>query len=126
MAKYIPYNFRQSTLVEIDFLEQLQPGTFEFAIHYLIENKLDLSIFDNHYKNDATVPAPLTTPRFCSKSFYSLTPKASPAAARLCGVAKPILFLKPSPAIPFPTSPPSPTLLAATRKVLKIFSSRYY
>lgn len=54
MAKYIPYDFRQSTLVEIDFLEQLQPGTFEFAIHHLIEHKLDLSIFDSHYKNDAS------------------------------------------------------------------------
>lgn len=54
MAKYIPYDFRQSTLVEIDFLQQLQPGTFEFAIHHLIEHKLDLSIFDTHYHNDET------------------------------------------------------------------------
>jgi transposase len=34
MAKYIPYDFRQSTLVEIDFLKQLQHGTFELASHY--------------------------------------------------------------------------------------------
>ncbi len=39
-------------MVVINFLDQLQPGTFEHAIHFLIEQKLDLSIYFPAYKND--------------------------------------------------------------------------
>ena len=52
MPKFIPYNYDQHSMVVINYLEQLQSGTFEHAIHYLIENKLDLSIFSPHYNND--------------------------------------------------------------------------
>lgn len=52
MPKYIPYNYNQHSMVVINYQEQLQPGTFEYAIHFLIENKLDLSIFHPHCKND--------------------------------------------------------------------------
>jgi hypothetical protein len=31
-------------MVVINYQEQLQPGTFEHAVHYLIEHKLDLNI----------------------------------------------------------------------------------
>jgi len=33
---------------------QLAPGTLEFAIHYLVETRMDLSVFDEKYKNDDT------------------------------------------------------------------------
>jgi len=52
MPKYIPYNYDQHSMVVINYKEQLQPGTFEHAIHFLIENKLDLTIFYPNYKND--------------------------------------------------------------------------
>jgi len=52
MPKYIPYDYDQHSMVVINYQEQLQPGTFEHAIHFLIENKLDLSIFYPRYKND--------------------------------------------------------------------------
>jgi len=52
MPKYIPYNYNQHSMVAINYQEQLQPGTIEHAIHFLIENKLDLSIFYPNYKND--------------------------------------------------------------------------
>jgi transposase len=32
--------------------EQLIPGTLEFAIHYLVESRMDTSIFDKRYNND--------------------------------------------------------------------------
>ncbi|SMN02413.1 Mobile element protein [uncultured Candidatus Thioglobus sp.] len=32
-------------MVVINFQEQIQPGTFEYAVHYLLDNKLDLSLF---------------------------------------------------------------------------------
>jgi transposase len=51
MPKFIPYNHDQNAMVVINFRDQLQPGTFEHAIHYLIHEKLDLSIFDYAYNN---------------------------------------------------------------------------
>ncbi len=54
MSKFIPYNYNQNAMVVINFNDQLQPGTFEHAIHYLINYKLDLSIFNSAYKNDVT------------------------------------------------------------------------
>lgn len=58
MPKFIPYNHDQNAMVVINFRDQLQPGTFEHAIHYLINNKLDLSIFNSAYANkDSGRPA---------------------------------------------------------------------
>lgn len=52
MPKYKPYNYNQDAMVVINYKDQLQSGTFEHAIHFLVEKKLDLSIFDKHYQND--------------------------------------------------------------------------
>ncbi len=52
MPKFKPYNYNQTSMVVINYQDQLQPGTFEHAIHYLIDQKLDLSIFNPNYKND--------------------------------------------------------------------------
>jgi len=54
MPNFIPYDHNQSAMVVINFEDQIQPGTFEHAIHFLIEYKLDLSIFHPKYKNDVT------------------------------------------------------------------------
>lgn len=54
MPKYLPYNYNQAEMVVINFSDQLQSGTFEHAVHYLIEHRLDLSVFDNRYNNDDT------------------------------------------------------------------------
>ena len=45
MPKFIPYDPKQIKLVAISYADQLQPGTFEFAINHLIDHKLDLSVF---------------------------------------------------------------------------------
>ncbi len=52
MPNYKPYNYAQMEMVVINYQDQLQPGTFEYAINYLIEEELDLSIFDQRYNND--------------------------------------------------------------------------
>mgnify|MGYP003495622595 CR=1 FL=1 len=52
MPRFIPYDPKQSKLVAIRYADQLQPGTFEFAINHLIDHKLDLSIFQARYAND--------------------------------------------------------------------------
>ena len=54
MPKFVPYDYNQSSMVVINFEEQLQPGTFEHAIHHLIDEKLDLSIFYPGIRNDDT------------------------------------------------------------------------
>ena len=54
MARFKQYDYKQDTMLVINFEEQLQPGTFEYAIHFLIDNKLDLSNFHPKFKNDKT------------------------------------------------------------------------
>lgn len=52
MPNFIPYDLNQNTMIVINFRDQLPRGTFEHAINHLIENKLDLSVFDDAYNND--------------------------------------------------------------------------
>ena len=54
MPRFKHYNYDQDSMVVINYQEQLQPGTFEHAVHYLIEHKLDLSVFHPKYRNDDT------------------------------------------------------------------------
>ncbi|MDP5148345.1 transposase [Shewanella sp. ULN5] len=54
MANYKPDLSCQSKFIPINFSEQILPGTFEYAICYIIENKLDLSGVDAWYHNDKT------------------------------------------------------------------------
>lgn len=53
MARYKPYDFKQLTLVPVSLEDQLVPGTLEYAIHSVIEESIDTSIFDDRYRNDA-------------------------------------------------------------------------
>ena len=39
-------------MVVINFEEQIQPGTFEYALHHLVSDRLDLVPFDELYRND--------------------------------------------------------------------------
>jgi len=41
-------------MVPLSLEEQLVPGTLEYAIHHIVEERLDLSIFDSRYCNDET------------------------------------------------------------------------
>lgn len=66
MPRYKPTNFDQITMIPVDFNSQLSPGTFEYTLEYLIENELDLSIFDHRYKNDDT-GAPAYNPKILLK-----------------------------------------------------------
>ena len=52
MPNYRPDNYKQSVLIAVNLEEQLVPGTFEHALHYLIEHYLDLADFDQDYRND--------------------------------------------------------------------------
>ena len=52
MPRYKPVNLPQDAFVPICFDKQILPGTFEHALHHLLEHKVDLSAFDAHYAND--------------------------------------------------------------------------
>src|SRR5208337_361766 len=54
MARYKTYDYRQRVLLPVSLEDQLMSGTLEFAIHTLVEKRLDLSIFDGKYRNDET------------------------------------------------------------------------
>ena len=54
MPRYKPTDYAQTRLIPLSLPDQLQPGTLEYAIHYLLEERLDLAAFDQRYANDAT------------------------------------------------------------------------
>ncbi len=54
MARYKKYSYDQGQLIPVWFEEQILPGTFEYALSYIVDNELDLSVFEGRYKNDDT------------------------------------------------------------------------
>jgi transposase len=54
MAKYKSYDYSQGVLIPVSLEEQLMSGTLEFAIHTLVETRIDTSIFEARYSNDET------------------------------------------------------------------------
>jgi len=66
MANYKDYNYDQTMMVPVTLTDQLIPGTLEYAIHHLVENCIDMSIFDSKYKNDST-GAPAYDPKILLK-----------------------------------------------------------
>jgi len=53
MARY-KYIDTNSRFLAIDLAKQLLPGTFEHAVHHLMEHELDLSSVDARFHNDVT------------------------------------------------------------------------
>ena len=54
MPRYKPYDYKQLMMVPVSLDQQLAPGTLEYAIHHLIEERVDTSMFDEKYRNDET------------------------------------------------------------------------
>jgi hypothetical protein len=83
MAKYKPCNEDQMVMLPISLQDQLVSGTLEHTLNRLVDENIDLSVFDERYNNDLTgaraihpniVPMPFG--RSCSKSSCSPTPEA--------------------------------------------------
>ena len=51
MARYKPQD-RNSLLLPVVLSEQIVPGSFAFALNYLVDHELDLSALDAQFKND--------------------------------------------------------------------------
>ena len=54
MPRYKPYDYNQLVMIPVSLEEQLVPGTLEYAIHHLIEERIDTSYFDERFCNDET------------------------------------------------------------------------
>jgi hypothetical protein len=54
MAKYKSYDYSQGVLIPVSLEEPLMSGTLEFAIHTLVETRIETSVFDARYSNDET------------------------------------------------------------------------
>src|SRR5215469_3154767 len=51
MARFKDSNLLQGQFLTVNLSEQLLPGTFEWALNYIID-KMDLSLFEKNYNND--------------------------------------------------------------------------
>jgi transposase len=52
MPRYKPYDYNQLMMIPVSLEEQLVPGTLEYAIHHLIEERIDTTFFDERFCND--------------------------------------------------------------------------
>ena len=66
MARYKSYSYAQGKFIPVHFEKQIIPGTFEYSLNYLIDHQLDLSIFDERYRNEET-GSPAYDPRILLK-----------------------------------------------------------
>jgi transposase len=73
-------------LIPVSFQEQVVPGSFEYALNHIIDNHMDLSVFDERYDNDET-GAPAFDPAIMLKIIlyaYSLGITSSRQIETLC------------------------------------------
>ncbi len=54
MARYKPYDLNQAKMIPISYADQIVEGSFEHALNEIVEEHLDLSVFDGRYANDET------------------------------------------------------------------------
>jgi transposase len=86
MARYKNTEKGQGLFLTVDLSEQIMDGTFEYTLSHLIDYKLDLSIFDEKYKNDET-GATAIQPKILLKIIlfcYSMGVISSRKIAKMC------------------------------------------
>jgi hypothetical protein len=52
VARYRDRSRVQGMMMPINLEDQLVPGTFEHTVDYLVDNEIDLSVFESRYSND--------------------------------------------------------------------------
>jgi transposase len=93
MPRYKAYDYDQLVMLPISLEHQLEPGTLEYTLNELVENKLDLSVFKGRYQNDDT-GATAINPKILLKVIlfaYSRGMISSRQIERACG--ENILFM---------------------------------
>ena len=54
MARYKHYDYGQTKLLAVSFERQILPGSFEYTLSKVIDEHIDLSVFEAQYRNDET------------------------------------------------------------------------
>lgn len=54
MARYKPYDVRQDKFIPVSFRDQILPGSFEYALNEIVDEHIDLTLFEARYRNDNT------------------------------------------------------------------------
>jgi len=54
MARFKPYDLNQTKMIPLSYADQVLEGSFEYALNEIVEEHLELSVFDHRYHNDAT------------------------------------------------------------------------
>jgi len=54
VARYKSYSYAQGKFIPVHFEKQIIPGTFAYSLNHLVDHELDLSIFDERYRNEET------------------------------------------------------------------------
>jgi hypothetical protein len=54
MAKFKPLNENQLVMLPISLQDQIVPGTLEYTISRVVDEHIDLSVFDARYNNNET------------------------------------------------------------------------
>lgn len=86
MARYRDYLQEQERLLPVSLRNQIQPGTLEYTLNYLVDHEIDLSVFEDRYRNDTT-GAPAIYPAILLKVIlfaYSRGITSSRQIARCC------------------------------------------
>jgi transposase len=86
MARYKHYDYDQMKLLPVSFAQQILPGSFEHTLNDLIDNEVDLTVFEARYHNDEG-GAPAYDPAILLKIIlyaYSRGITQSREIARLC------------------------------------------
>jgi transposase len=86
MARYKEYSYDQTMMIPVSFEKQILPGTFEYTLCHLIDDQIDMSVFEDHYENDET-GAPAYDPAILLKIIlfaYSKGINSSRKIERLC------------------------------------------
>jgi transposase len=86
MARYRDRSRDQACMLPVHLADQLQPGTFEHTIDYLVDNEIDLTVFEHRYDNDEN-GAPAYDPAILLKVIlfaYSRGITSSRRIARAC------------------------------------------
>ena len=122
MPRFIPLDYQQNTLVVINYLDQLQAGTFEHAIHHLIETKLDLSVFYPNYQNDM-MGRPAYDPAALLKIILFAYSKGITSSREIQWCCQTNIIFK---ALSCEAQPPLPTSSAAIKLKLKRCLNKYY
>ena len=50
MARYKHYDLNQTKMIPLSYADQIVEGSFEYALNEIVEEHLDLTVFEHRYR----------------------------------------------------------------------------